>query len=158
MPAFGQQALLLLSEGLAFFEGVQPFGTAGIPSAAKVHVAFSDDSVCVQARDSLHGVVAEELVVVPGVAVGVHEDEDGREGVVVRYDVGEVGHYFVAFVFGGREGRVRGSVDGVDGEGVRGEVGLEPGGVVGGGVWNDEDAGVVGVGELGVAWWTGLKG
>ena len=67
---------------------------------------------------------------------------------MVRDDVGEVGHYFVAFVEGGGERGRGGVVDGVEGEGVGGQVGAEPGCVVGGGAGDDEDEGVV----LGGGW------
>ena len=143
MPALGQNPLLLLAQRVARFEGVQPGGAAGVPGAAQVHVAEAQHAGGVEALDGLDGVVAQEGVVVPGVAVGVHEDEDGGQGGVVRDDVGEVGHYFVAFVEGGGERGRGGVVDGVEGEGVGGEVGAEPGGVVGGGARDDEDEGVV---------------
>ena len=46
----------------------------------------------------------------------MQEDEGGREVGVVVDDVGEVGHGFSAFVYGGCEGRVGGGVGGgVDG-------------------------------------------
>jgi nitrate reductase NapAB chaperone NapD len=55
-----------------------------------VHVSQASNSVVVEALDHLRRVEAEELVIVPGAAVRVHEEDDiGKLVVVVNY-VGEV--------------------------------------------------------------------
>lgn len=69
---------------------VYPVGTAGLVVAANVHVAHTGDAVVVEALDHLGGVEAEEHVVVPCVAVGVHEDDGVGKVVVMVNDVGEV--------------------------------------------------------------------
>ena len=69
---------------------VYPVGAAGLVVAADVHVSQARDAVVVEAFEHLRRVEAEEHVVVPGPAVGVHEDGRVGEVVVVVNDVGEV--------------------------------------------------------------------
>lgn len=69
---------------------MDPVGAAGVVVAAHVHVAHASDALVVEALDHLRRVEAEQLVIVPGVAVGVHEDGRVGEVVVVVDDVGEV--------------------------------------------------------------------
>ena len=69
---------------------VYPVGTAGFVVAAHIHVAHAGDTVVVETLDHLGSVEAEEHVVVPCVAVGVHEDDGVGKVVVMVDDVGEV--------------------------------------------------------------------
>jgi hypothetical protein len=69
---------------------VDPVGAAGVVVAANVHVAEAGDALVVQAVDDLGGIEAHQLVVVPGMAVGVHEKRRVRQVVVVVDDVAEV--------------------------------------------------------------------
>lgn len=69
---------------------VDPVRAAGVVVAADVHVAEAGDAGVVEAVDDLGGIEAHELVVVPGVAVGVHEERRVGQVVVVVDDVGEV--------------------------------------------------------------------
>lgn len=69
---------------------VDPVGAAGVVVAAHVHVAEAGDALVVEAVDNLGGVEAHELVVVPGVAVGVHEEGRVGQVIVVVDDVAEV--------------------------------------------------------------------
>lgn len=85
--------------------------------AAEIGVAVSLDELGTQHLDCADVVVVVELGV-PGlgvaVAVGVEEDDQGGEVVVVVDDVLEVDVAFFAFVLGHEE-RSRWVVDGVDG-------------------------------------------
>ena len=69
---------------------VDPVGAAGVVVAANVHVAEAGDALVVQAAHDLGSVEAHQLVVVPGMAVGVHEQRRVRQVVVVVDDVAEV--------------------------------------------------------------------
>lgn len=69
---------------------VYPVGTARFVVAAHIHVTHAGDAIVVEALDHLGSVEAEEHVVVPCVAVGVHEDDGVGKVVVVVDDVGEV--------------------------------------------------------------------
>ena len=69
---------------------VDPVRAARVVVAADVHVAHACNALVVEALDHLRGVEAQEHVVVPGVAVSVHEDGGIGEVVVVVDDVGEV--------------------------------------------------------------------
>ena len=66
--------------------------------AAQVHVAESRDVFRTEAADHLSGVRVEEFVVVPGEAVGVHEDAHVWQLVVEVDDVAQIDHDFVAFI------------------------------------------------------------
>ena len=81
-----------------------------------VHVAYPRYPVVGQPADRLCGIDPEEDVVMPGVAVGVHEDGRVGEVGVVVYDIGQVHHCFSAFILRGAQWRV-GVVDRVDGQG-----------------------------------------
>lgn len=69
---------------------VDPVGAARVVMAAHVHIAHAGDALVVEALEHGGGVETEQHVVVPGAAVGVHED--GRVGkiMVVVDDVAEV--------------------------------------------------------------------
>jgi hypothetical protein len=69
---------------------VYPVGAAGVVVAAHVHVAVSCDTLVVEAVDHLGSVLAHEDIVVPCVAVSVHEQDGVGEVVVVVDDVAEV--------------------------------------------------------------------
>jgi hypothetical protein len=69
---------------------VYPVGAAGVVVAAHVHVAVSRHALVVEAVYHLGGVLAHEDVVVPGVAVGVHEQDGVGEVIVVVDDIAEV--------------------------------------------------------------------
>jgi nucleoside phosphorylase len=60
---------------------------------------------CGEARDDLDGIMIEKLVIVPGIAMGVHEDVDVGQVIVVIDDISQVDHDFVAFIFRGMERR-----------------------------------------------------
>ena len=55
---------------------MQPGRAAGVPVAAHVGVAFALDAGGREVGYHLDGVKVVELVVVPGIAVRVHEDVD----------------------------------------------------------------------------------
>ena len=82
--------------------------------ASHVEVSFSGDMVTAQSSNHLHGVLTQEVVVMVAPAMGMHEDHDIGQVVVVIDDVGQVDHNFVTFVSGRVEGRfgVVGNVDG----------------------------------------------
>jgi hypothetical protein len=67
-----------------------PVGAAGVVVAAHVHVAVSRHALVVEAVYDLGGVLPHEDIVVPGVAVGVHEHDGVGEVVVVVDDVAEI--------------------------------------------------------------------
>jgi len=71
---------------------VHPVGTAGQPMAAKVHVTLAQYVFAAEATDHLGGVIIQDVVVVPGPLVSVHEDADIGERVVVVDYVGEIDH------------------------------------------------------------------
>jgi hypothetical protein len=58
--------------------------------ASHVHVAHACDSLMVEALNNFRGIEAHDHVVVPGVAMGVHEHDGIREVIVVVDDVAEV--------------------------------------------------------------------
>lgn len=69
---------------------VYPIGTSGLVMAAHVHVAHSRDAVVVQTPKHLYRVQAHELVVVPGIAVGMHKENRVGEVIVVVDQICEV--------------------------------------------------------------------
>ena len=69
---------------------VDPVRAAGVVVAANVHVAEAGDPLVVQAVHDLGGVEAHQHIVVPGMAVGVHEQRRVRQVVIVVDDVAEV--------------------------------------------------------------------
>jgi hypothetical protein len=69
---------------------VYPIGAAGVVVTAHVHVAMSGHTLVVEALDHLGSVLAHEDIVVPGVAMGMHEHDSIGEVVVVIDDVAEV--------------------------------------------------------------------
>jgi hypothetical protein len=69
---------------------VYPVWAAGFVVTADVHVAHAGDAVVVEALNHLGGVKAEEHIVMPGVAVGVHEDGGVGQVVVMVDYVGKV--------------------------------------------------------------------
>jgi hypothetical protein len=69
---------------------VYPIRAARFVMAADIHVTQASDAVVIEALDHLRCVEPQELVVVPGVAVGVHEEDGVGELIVVVNYVGEV--------------------------------------------------------------------
>jgi hypothetical protein len=69
---------------------VYPIGTARVVVASYVHVAHACDTLVVEALDDFGGIEAHDHVVVPGVAMGVHEHDGVGEVVVMVDDVAEV--------------------------------------------------------------------
>jgi hypothetical protein len=69
---------------------VYPIGTPGIVVASHVHVAHARDSLVVEALHDFGGVEAHEHVVVPCVAVGVHEHDRVGEVVIVVDNVAQI--------------------------------------------------------------------
>lgn len=95
------------------------FLAAGVPVAAEVDVAVFLNVGDLEGAQGVD-VVVEGSVGVPCVAeaapVWMDEGEGDGEGGVVVYDVGEVGHGFVAFILWGCEGCVGCGGGGIDGE------------------------------------------
>lgn len=130
------------------FPGVDPFRAPWHPVATHVHVPVAEDTFRGEAFDHLRGVEIEEVVVVPGELVAVHEDTDVGEVFVEFYDVRQVGHDFVTLVlrwvvwcFG-----VVGHVDDLGESGAQ-VVLIEPGDIVGLHPCHDEVACVLSCGR-----------
>jgi len=69
---------------------VDPVGAAGVVVAAHIHVAHTGNALVVEAFDHGGSVEAEQHVVVPGMAVGMHEDGCVGEVMVVVDEVAEI--------------------------------------------------------------------
>lgn len=69
---------------------VNPIGAARIVVTADVHVAEASNPLMVELLEHLCAVLAHEDVVMPGVAVGMHEDGGVGEVVVVVDEVGQI--------------------------------------------------------------------
>ena len=67
-----------------------PVRTARVVVASYVHIAHARNALVIQALNHLGGVETEEHIVVPCVAVGVHEEGGVGEVIVVVDDVAEV--------------------------------------------------------------------
>jgi hypothetical protein len=67
-----------------------PVGAPRVVVAAHVHIAHACYALVVEALDHLRGVEAKQHVVVPSVAVRVHEDGRVGEVVIVVDYVGEI--------------------------------------------------------------------
>lgn len=71
---------------------------ARVVGAAQVHVASAHDIVGIELGYSEFGAVAEKGIVMPRCIMGMHEDGDVVQVVVVVDDVGEIWHQLMAFI------------------------------------------------------------
>lgn len=83
---------------------------------SQIHVALEHDLFRGKGLHHQFGVRIEQIVVMPRPAVSMHEEGNIGQVGVVGDDVGEVGHYFLAFIGGDIWSRVR-VINGVNGKG-----------------------------------------
>ena len=87
--------------------------TAWVVMTTQIHVAITHHLVAIESSHNINGTQVQEIIVVPGYLMRVHEQRDIAEIVVVVNDVCQIDHNLMSFIFRDRELGIR-VIDGVD--------------------------------------------
>ena len=93
--------------------------TAWVEMTTQIHVAIAHHLVAIEPSHNINGTRVQEIVVVPGYLMRMHEYRNIAEIVVVVNDVCQIDHNLMSFIFRNGELGIR-VIDGVDCQGEQG--------------------------------------